>query len=173
MSKGNENCRFCLFAISGGEIVPKCGITDKKIGDDDVCDNTCPNYKSRYIEFPITVNSIVREFGDDKPLGHEVGDFVAVKPCGDEYGGKTYFGILLGDLPIDITVSFNTMIGELTVRPLRNPAIYVPGLKKIVYGAESWWTGIKTEEDLKDITAEDINNTWYVKLIKEIFDKGE
>lgn len=49
-----------------------------------------------------------------------------------------------------------------------NPAIYVPELNTVIYGMESWWGSIKSEEDFKKITDQDIDNTWYVKLWKHI-----
>ena len=45
-----------------------------------------------------------------------------------------------------------------------NPAIFVPELGKIIFGMESWWGRIKSEEELKDITDGDIENVWHVKM---------
>ena len=47
-----------------------------------------------------------------------------------------------------------------------NPAIYVFDLQRIIFGAESWWSIIENQEELKDITDDDINNQWYVKALK-------
>ena len=99
-----------------------------------------------------------------------VGKPVAVRPCGKEYEGKTYFGIYLGDFPL----SFGWQIKsddpkKMIVKPcLGNPAIFVPSLRKTVFGCESWWHKIKDEESMKQITDEDIDSTWYVKLVKNI-----
>ena len=41
----------------------------------------------------------------------------------------------------------------------------VPELKKIIYGCESWWHEISSADDFSGISDEDINNTWYVKLL--------
>lgn len=49
---------------------------------------------------------------------------------------------------------------------MNNPAIFVPELNKIVYGCESWWRKIKSIDDFKGISKEDIENTWYIKLLK-------
>lgn len=69
---------------------------------------------------------------------------VRISPCGDEYKGKTYDGILLGD----IALSFGATISnkKLTVEhSFYNPAIYVPELKKVIFGCESWWSRVKEE----------------------------
>lgn len=101
-------------------------------------------------------------------MGHHIGSLVAVRPCGEEYGDKTYLGIYLGELPIQILTSYDPHIGVLTNSTMDNPGIYVPELKKIVYGCGSWWNEIESEEDLKNITDEDIENTWYVKAYREM-----
>ena len=49
-----------------------------------------------------------------------------------------------------------------------NPAIFVPDLNKIIFGCASWWHKIKNIDEIKDITMEDIENTWYVKLAKKL-----
>lgn len=49
-----------------------------------------------------------------------------------------------------------------------NPAIYVFDLKKVIFGAQSWWSVIENEDELRDITKDEINNTWYVKMFKEM-----
>ncbi len=54
-----------------------------------------------------------------------------------------------------------------------NPAIFVFDLKKVIYGYESWWGEIKSEEDFRKITDLDINNLWYVKALKELLKKEE
>ena len=40
----------------------------------------------------------------------------------------------------------------------------MPELGKIIFGMESWWGRIKSEEELKDITDGDIENVWHVKM---------
>jgi hypothetical protein len=99
------------------------------------------------------------------------GTFVKVRPCGDEYGNKTYFGILLGD--IALSISHVEKGGVVTAsHSMYNPAIYIPDLRDIVYGCGCWWSRIETKEDAeKFITDDSINSTWYVKILKEFFDK--
>lgn len=131
------------------------------------CEN-CPHFKSRFIEYPISVTEIdVKEF-DGKLLYHgNVGKLAKIRPCGEEYGGKTYLGIFLGDIPNSPLISHNSETGVLQIRPYCNPAIFVPDLKKIIFGCESWWSVIEDEKDLdKKITDELIQNQWYVRMAK-------
>ena len=128
------------------------------------CEN-CPNYESRYIEYPIQVNSIKCDKMKQLMMGR-AGSLVKIRPCNKEYGGKTYLGLYLGNQPWSQTVSYNNKSGELTVGMATNPAIYVFDLQRIIFGAESWWGIIESLEELKDITDDDINNIWYVKALK-------
>lgn len=99
-----------------------------------------------------------------------IGKPVAVRPCGKEYEGKTYFGIYLGEFPL----SFSWQIKsddpkKMLVKPFfNNPAIFVPSIRKTIFGCESWWHEIENEEALKQISDEDINGTWYVKMLKQL-----
>ena len=79
-----------------------------------------------------------------------------------------FLGIYLGDLPIAIHSSFNRKSGVLNNSTMNNSAIFVPELKKIIYGCESWWREIESVEDFKGISKEDIENTWYVKLLRQL-----
>jgi L-rhamnose mutarotase len=67
-----------------------------------------------------------------------------------------------------ISSSYNEETQILSNRAFTNPAIFVPELKKIIFGAESWWCEIKPGEDLSDITDEDINNQWYVQMLRNM-----
>lgn len=120
------------------------------------------------MEYPITVQKV--EFEQEELLQpglRKSGSFVKIRPCGDEYGGKTYLGVLLGDLPRSQQVRFNKETGVLKVsRSFHNPAIYVFALKTIIYGCESFWGVIDNPEQLNDITDESIDNLWYVQLIR-------
>jgi hypothetical protein len=96
------------------------------------------------------------------------GDWVSVRPCDDEHKNKTFLGVYLGDLPIDLTVLANKRTHKIQIGPHGNPAMYVPDLKKIIFGCGSWWGKIESPEDLKQITDADISNIWYVKCLKEM-----
>lgn len=48
------------------------------------CEN-CPNYESRYIEYPIQVNSIKCDKMKQLMMGR-AGSLVKIRPCNKEYG---------------------------------------------------------------------------------------
>jgi hypothetical protein len=55
-----------------------------------------------------------------------------------------------------------------------NPAIFVPELNKVIFGYESWWSEITTEEELNNvITDHTIENVWYVKLLKSMLNANK
>lgn len=83
-----------------------------------------------------------------------------------KYEGKTYLGLYLGDQPRIPNISYDEDKKVLTVGAIHYPAIYVFALKEIIFGNESWWCKINSPEDMKDISEEEIDNTWYVKLLK-------
>jgi len=123
------------------------------------------------IKYPIEVKGIILPKDPVKSyFGEPVGSWVSVKPCGEKYGDKTYLGILLGELPISCMAMYDK---EQNIEFLyhRNPAMYVPDLKEIIYGCGSWWDMIEKPEDLKNISDQDINNIWYVKALKELSTK--
>jgi hypothetical protein len=128
----------------------------------------CDQYKSRYIEYPIEVTKIIYDNDRHGLRDSQVGKFAKIAPCGEEHKGKTYLGLYLGDLPINSHVTHSHVTGELNVSFMTNPAIFVFDLNKIVYGMESWWGIIETENDLKEITEDTINNQWYVKALKSM-----
>lgn len=132
----------------------------------------CDKYKCQYIEYPIEVSKINYGKRQTGWRDGDIGKFVSIRPCGEEYQGKTFLGIYLGDLPVGHHVTHNPETKELSIRFDCNPAIFVFDLKKIVYGLESWWGIIKSEADLKQITDRDIDNVWYMKAMKQL-SKGE
>lgn len=138
---------------------------DFPVISDEICEN-CPNFNSKYIEYPLIINEIKNEEINTKGLFHKTGSLCEIKPCAEEYGGRSYLGFYLGELPIAIQSSFNTETKILTNRVMPNPAIFVPELKKIIYGCESWWRVIKSVDDFKGVSEEDINNTWYVQALR-------
>jgi L-rhamnose mutarotase len=94
-----------------------------------------------------------------------------VRPCGEKYKKKTYLGILLGDLPLEVMIMHNRETKELRIEPYRNPAIFVPELKEIIWGCGSWWGEIENEEELRQISDDNIQNVWYVKMLKVMQEK--
>lgn len=98
-----------------------------------------------------------------------VGSWVAIRPVTDNPEQKTYLGVFLGALPVkNATASYHVKTKELSFLVHNNPGIYVPDLKKVVYGYESWWGRLKKPEDLRQITDQDIQNVWYVKALREL-----
>lgn len=128
----------------------------------------CPDFKSRYLEFPLTVQGI--ELRGCMPPMREVGKLVRVRLCDDD---KTYLGVYLGELaraPMAYTRSDSQ---NLIVSLYQNPALYVPALSRIVWGDESWWSIIESEDDLRDISNDDIASQWYVRLAEKLFSQED
>lgn len=153
----------------------ECVFGAKTLGDydkfarpikDGECEN-CEKYKSRYIEYPITVNKI--ECDDIEPWNVKP-SLVKVRVCKDN---KTYLGIYLGEFPHFASASYNEESKIVKFNTACNPCIYVPDLDKVVWGCESWWSRIKSEDELKDITDDDIDSVWYVRLLKDIGEEKE
>lgn len=100
-----------------------------------------------------------------KPVFSKMGALVKVRPCGEEYGNKTYLGFLIGEIALGSSIT--TIDDKIQLNfSSYNPAMFVPELKKVIYGAGSWWSEIESEEELKEITNDDIENVWYVKLLQ-------
>lgn len=102
-------------------------------------------------------------FGSQKP-----GTMVAVRPCDEKYGNKTYLGMYLCSAPTGVV---GDQVGDKIVLKMAgytNPAIYVPELDEIIWGYGSWWGKIESEENLRQITDADIENVWYVRALKQL-----
>lgn len=167
-----ERCKFAFpnVKMKDGKVGavyycnnPYCEKESEEINDS-VCES-CENFKSRYIEYPIIVSKIEQK-NLEYNTSSRAGSLVKIRPCGEEYGDKTYLGVLLGDLPTSHIIRHNSESKVLTVDSMTNPAIYVFELKRIIFGYESWWGVIESEDELKDITDEDIGNVWYVQLLR-------
>jgi hypothetical protein len=120
------------------------------------------------MKFPATVKSIVSsEDPSYIELSAKCGDYVAVRPCGDEYEDKTFLGIYICDVSLINNVYFKEETGELTIRrSMHNPMMFVPELNKNILGIESFWKKINRKEDLESITDKDIENVWCVKALR-------
>lgn len=167
-----EKCRFAHEGRGGKYFCTKAGWEDDEVTEtnEDKCEN-CQSFKSRYIEYPIKVEKIETQPIKFDSWCCEMGKLVAVRPCGDEYKGKTFLGFFLGELPLTTSVSYNESQGILKVSTIGNPAMFVPELGKIIWGCGSWWNEINSKDELKQITDIDIDNVWYVKLAKALSDK--
>ena len=166
-----EKCRHCMPDLSNERVTFMCTKRNEEINEE-ICQK-CNEFKSRYIEYPIEVNFVNIKNINDSYRKDDIGKPVRVRPCGDEYCGKTYVGIYLGDLFMQNTVSYRRDTMELSVIPITNPAMFVPELNKIIYGAESWWSIIKSGDDISDITNNEINNQWYMQLLSGIYKRRD
>lgn len=136
-------------------------------------EHDCPDFKSKYIEYPITVAKInlpSTDSIDTIQSNDNSGKFVRIRTCKEN---ETYLGIYLGEAAIQPIINYNENTQELTLKSLHNPAIFVPALKRTVYGCESWWDFIDNPEDLSEITDETINNQWYVQALKTLASKED
>ncbi len=177
----NKRQLNCLFALpyQGNMFEHTYCLKGKTLGDlNDDCEvfnedcEKCSYYKSRRIEYPIQVDEIKFE-KPTKIKSSRAGSFVKIRPCAEEYEGKTYLGLYLGNQPAWNSASYDDEDKILTVKSVCNPAIFVFELKKIIYGMESWWSVIENPEDIKDISDMDINNVWYVRLLREMEGLGQ
>lgn len=123
------------------------------------CKYSHPHFKNNSIEY----HCVVDGWEDDKVRICKKGE---CESC-QKFKSK-YVGIYIGDLPIQILTSYKESTGQLINSTMNNPAIFVPSLKKIIYGCESWWKTIRSVDEFSKISNEDINNTWYVKLLQSL-----
>jgi len=79
----------------------------------------------------------------------QVGSLVRVRPCDKASGDKTYLGIFLGSMILEPDVFYRDKSHKLEVMMHRNPAMFVPELKRIVWGCVSWWSPVETPEDME------------------------
>ena len=149
-----EKCKFYfpdIEKIDKGSVLikHKCTYEPDNCGDcdEEICEK-CLRFKSKYIEYPITVNKINLNKAFNL-YNEKVGARVKVKICENEYKDKEFDGILLGEIPVQNQVSYNETDGILTVTPVSNPAIYIEKLKRVVYGFESWWHIVENDKKEK------------------------
>lgn len=110
----------------------------------------------------------------DPIISRKCGTPVMIRSCRKEHGDKTYFGVFLGEVAMSPSVSIDKEGTMHVSLGSHNPAIFVPELKTVIFGCESWWGEIESEEELaKLITDETINNVWYVKALKAMSGKEE
>lgn len=140
-----ERCANCAPDLARGALVCK---TDNSVPSDRKCE-ACNNYKSRYIEYPITVSSIKTNHDEYDFYEKRRGEICKLHLTNDD---KVYTAVLLGELPYMTTESYNPETGKLTVTVIKNPALYVFDLKKVVYGAECWWQGLGETIKMPDIS---------------------
>ncbi|WP_373261955.1 hypothetical protein [Hungatella hathewayi] len=152
------------IAFGDGMLKISCRIEERQITEND-CE-ACINYRSKYIEYPIKVCSIELAEGLDL-YKKSVGKIVRIKRCLEETEEKEYLGILLGEMFSCNAVSYKRKTGLLVVNPVLNPAIYVPELKKIVYGYESWWSFVQSQDEIKSISKDDVLRQFFIRILEE------
>ena len=123
-------------------------------------------------EYPMEISGI-KNFLSKNINTKKTGLLVRVRPCADEYKDKTFLGIYIGDIIVEAILGLYTKTNILSIINRTNPAIFVLELNKVIFGYESWWGEIKSEEQLKEITDNDINNVWYVKALKQLSEKTD
>lgn len=102
-------------------------------------------------------------------FGGTCGDMVSVRPVAPEHEGRTFLGLLLGEIAQGVSIGQRKSDGMLvTDMGGHNPAIFVPDLSTIIFGNASWWGRIRNADDLRQITDEDIGNVWYVRALRQI-----
>lgn len=136
---GETRIRKCTNAIpdivfGNGTLKISCRIDGKEITGSD-CE-ACMNYRSKYIEYPIEVASIELAEGFDL-YKKSIGRIVRIKQCFEETEGKEYLGIFMGEIFSFNAVSYKRQEQHLVINPVLNPVIYIPEIKRIVYGYES------------------------------------
>lgn len=174
MKDKQDRCRFCHRFMGKNHNESHCVVDgweddEVKIVTEEECE-ACNYFESKFIEYPLTIQGIENQKIDTSGE-YEIGSLCEISPCAKGYEGKSFIGIYLGDLPIGIHTTYDRKSGILNNFAMKNLAIFVPKLKKIVYGMESWWRIIEKSEDFKGISKEDIENTWYVKMLKDMGDK--
>ena len=125
------------------------------------------------IKCPFTVEKLtIRETYE--PDKKSIGKPVRIRPCSEDAENKTMLGFYLGDLQFGSPmISFYHEVGELVIYPYCNPAIFVPELGRVVWGCESWWGFVESEDDLHEITNESISKIWYVQALKALAEKKD
>ena len=176
--KDEKVCKFLFPDLTANGVVYHChrnGLGDVIHNIDPAACEGCSHFKNRYITFPLTISNIkVHDLNfNEEPLFHknDVGKFCAIRPCAESCKNKTFLGIYLGDLPAFPRVTHDSKTNELEIKSLPNPAIFVPSLKKIIFGCESYWHILENPEDMKEITDEIINSQWYIHALKALSDK--
>jgi len=177
---GNKNCTTCKFShfgqckgLKNDEVYQaiwkkESGLERMKLTHKHKKSKVCDEWKSPYIEYPLTVQGVENEKLDTSWRSEDIGKFCKIRPVNDNDDNNTFLGLYLGDLPSIISTTHNNDTGILTNRLRTNPAIFVFALNKVVYGYESWWGVLESEDELKNITDQDINDVWYVKALKSL-----
>ena len=144
---------------------------EEKICDDWIAESL--SEPEKHIQYPITVHGITYGKSELVTYPRRTGAFVSIRPVDKAHGGKTFLGVYIGDIALSTMVQFHPKTSVIEAgHAMHNPAIWVPDLKRIVFGCESWWGVLKTPDDIKQITDADIENVWYVQAIRALEHKA-
>lgn len=134
--------------------------------DKTLCES-CKSYKARWLQFPIEVNEIINSpVVPDKLYPAEPGTLCRVRLCGSLDGTKPLIGIYAGELPDEIYSSYDCKTKSVVNQLSKSTAIFVPELKRLVYGCECFWSVIKSRQELKDLVSSDTDFAFYSKFLK-------
>lgn len=125
------------------------------------------------LEYPIAVHGITFSGNvlDNALSRTKPGAWVKVRPCDEKHKGKTFLGIFLGAIALSMGCSLDPKSGILEIRKgMHNPAMWVPSINQIVFGAGSWWGEIKDPDELRQISDGDIASVPYVRALKALAD---
>lgn len=181
LSERQQTCRRCLLQPYRDCIKHESGIRCwcakdpdhmKDVTDPGLCED-CKDYKSKYIQFPLTVSDIVNDevsqAADPEKTPRKQPVPCVVTPVIGNPENKAYLGLYLGDWPWFLTSNYNESTKVLRTRIADNPLIYVFGPNTLVYGAESWWTRISTVEELeRELSKMQPQPGEYVTILKTI-----
>lgn len=124
----------------------------------------CPFFEDTRIRYPLTVRGIdIEEFDGEAMRGRDAPGTVVLVSFMEGDEKMLCMGILVGNLPLASVVSYDKEDGKLSVRPLTNPAIFVPSVGRIVWGCESWWH-VTTIEDLEKA----IDDEWQLDIARTL-----
>lgn len=128
----------------------------------------CENYESVFIQFPISVQSIVSDCSyDTENVYQDIGRFCACCITEDGFGDELRLGIYIGLMPYSIISLYDRRNEEIKNRFYPSPCIYIPYFHKVFFGENLRWQFIEKEEDFNVI--ED-NNEW-LEIAKKDFQK--
>jgi hypothetical protein len=122
------------------------------------------------LEYPIEISGISFSGSLLSKRGVEkAGQLVKVRPCAEEFENKTFLGIYMGDYgrSVGCTLNRETLVLDIDVSG-HNPTIWIPSMRRVVYGFDSWWGILRSEEDLRQITNENIDGIWYVQALRAL-----
>ncbi len=113
----------------------------------------CDDYRSLFINYPITVNGITVDRTNSKQL--DVGRPALIKlGMVNGFDDNLHLAIYLGQLPISIVSAYTPATCMLANRLMLNPCLLVPLYGRLFYGMNAGWS-FATTESLPTVYADD------------------